>query len=644
MATISRRAFLRRTTIGAGALVLVSSGFEFNWALAAGPETFRLKIIHTNDHHARIESESVGITAAASRSFGGLARRKTLVDQLRAAAAAATPNAVPTLLLDAGDVFQGTLYFNIFRGLADLAIYRDLGYDAMTIGNHEFDNGPADLAKFIQGATAAAGTTITPTASQVNPTPQPITLGGTPFPVLSANITAQAGSPLDGLIQPRTIVSRTYNGITRRIGIFGLTTEDTVFTSSPGATVSFSNYIEAARAQVQALQNDAGGAVDIIIALTHVGYEADLELARQVSGIDVIVGGHTHTALRDPANNSTPLVTNPANSAQQRVDGPYPTAVTAPDGNSVLVVTAWEWGKWLGDIEVGFDAGGLLTSGTVARIVPVWAEIPPTSATNPAPRALLPGEGAEITPDTTVQNRITNEFKPAVTALGALKIGSSATILDGERPNVRNRETNLGSLIADAMLNRSKTLDSQVQIAITNGGGIRASIPAGDVTVGQVRTVLPFGNTIARVDLTGAQIKAALENGVGGVNLTTPANSAGRFPQVAGLRFSWNPAAPAGERVVGVEVAEGNTFVALDPAKTYRIVTNNFMLAGGDNYTVFTQGANKLDLALDLALVLQDYITAASVNAPLNATTSGRILRVVSMLNTILINAAVAAP
>jgi 5'-nucleotidase len=258
----------------------------------------------------------------------------------------------------------------------------------------------------------------------------------------------------------------------------------------------------------------------------------------------------------------------------------------------VIVIQAWEWGRWLGDVTLAFNAEG--------RVIDVQGP----------PLEVLPS----IEPDQGFENRIAVLREP-LDQLRSTPVGEAAVDLDGKRANVRTQETNLGSLIADAMLEKAQP--DGAQIAIMNGGGIRTSIPAGPITVGQVLEVLPFGNTLARVDLTGAQVKAALENGVSQV-----ATNAGRFPQIAGMRFSFDPAASADNRVTSIEVASVGGFTLIDPNATYRVVTNNFLLGGGDGYSVFAQGANQLDLGFILADVVQEYIAARS---PVNAATDGRI-------------------
>ncbi len=590
MNKLNRRSFLRNTLILGSGAVITAVGNRYHIALAAaGPVVYRMRILHTNDHHARIEPATVQVGtgtggAAINRNFGGVARRKTLIDQIRAT------TTDDLLLLDAGDIFQGTLYFNQFEGQADLFFYNALGYEAVTVGNHEFDRGQTALVNFVNGAN---------------------------FPMLSANLNVDpsaalaaslSGTPLTaaGKLGPRTIISKPSG---KKVGLFGLTPPDTGILSNAGPGVTFgADIIGIAQTQVDALK--AEGA-DIIVGLTHVGYSVDQVLAAGVRGINIIIGGHSHTPLLPVINSPTPLGVASA--------GAYPTIVKDPDGKDVVICTDWEWAKWLGDMTVGFDA-----TGTIAEITgvirPVWADGLGTPA-----RTLLPGEQVEIVPDATFVTKIETDYKPSITALQSMVIGSASVLLDGERANVRNRETNLGDLIAEVIL--ARTAPDGAVIAITNGGGIRASIAAGQVTVGNVLTVLPFGNTIALTTITGAQLQAAIENGLSQINFTTPSSSAGRFPQVAGVRFSYNPNAVPGSRLVSLDIKQSNgSFVAVNPAASYRVATNNFMLTGGDGYAVFAAGSNKIDTGYILADVLIDYFIRSS---PVSAGTDGRIVQTV---------------
>jgi 5'-nucleotidase len=174
----------------------------------------------------------------------------------------------------------------------------------------------------------------------------------------------------------------------------------------------------------------------------------------------------------------------------------------------------------------------------------------------------------------------------------------------------------MGNLVAEAILERTR--GQGVQIVFQNGGGLRASIPAGQVTMGQILAVLPFQNTLATFQLSGAGVLAALENGVSDVE-----SGAGRFPQVAGLKYAFDPAAPKGARVSDVMVREGDGWAPLDPAKIYTVASNNFLRAGGDGYRVFaTDALNAYDYGPDLADVLAEYLSA---HAPFTPFLDGRI-------------------
>ena len=501
-------------------------------AMAEGPIT--VTILHTNDTHAHLES----FEPFKQPLQGGVARRYTLIEQIRAEGG-------NVILLDAGDVFQGTLYFNQYQGQADLYFMNAMGYDAMCVGNHEFDSGPAVLAAFIDGAE---------------------------FPVISANIDVSAEPTLAGKIPAYTVL----DVAGEKIAVFGLTTEDTPILSSPGPNVIFKDPISSAEATVDELEAQG---INKIIALTHLGYSRDLDLAAAVEGIDVIVGGHSHTLLGD----------------MEGAEGPYPTVVTSPAGEPVLVVTAKCWGSYLGRLDVTFTAEGVVETYGGA---PIFID-----------------EGIPENPEMAAKLA---EYAAPIEELKATVIGQTAVDLDGEREHVRTMETNLGNLICDAMLWR--TAADNTVIAIQNGGGIRASIPAGDVSLGQVLEVLPFGNTIVNFDLTGAEIVEALENGVSMVEEVK-----GRFPQVGGLRYAFNPDLPAGSRIISVEVWDPaqKAYVPLDLKATYRVCTNNFLYGGGDGYEVFaTKAQNVNETGLLLSDVLVEYIKARS---PVSPAVEGRI-------------------
>lgn len=560
MAKMSRRSFIQHSLGSAGVLTLFAGGFKISVA-GAQATAHSVRFLHTNDHHAQIEPIS-------SSYHGGVSRRKTLIDAVRAEVAGKPAGQQDLLLLDAGDVFQGTLYFTKYQGLADLDFYKRMGYQAMAVGNHEFDAGQKALAAFVNAAA---------------PT----------FPVLSANLVVDAASDLakDLAAAGNSIKANTIFTLVsgKKVGVFGLTTPDTAVLSNVGAGVSFRDPVEVAKEQVTALQ---AAKVDYIIALTHLGYEVDKALAAATSGINVIIGGHSHTPL----------------APQPLAAGPYPTPVTNTAGKTTMVVTDWEWGRWLGDFVVSFDADGNVTelvAGSQRREV-ISDKLNPNAAAN-----------GIVTPDAEFEKLINDTYKPPIAEILTRPTGATANVvLNGERADVRTKETNLGDLVADAMLAKARATDSDTKpkVAITNGGGVRASIQTGDITYGEVLTVLPFGNTLARTDITGAQLIAALENGVGQVE-----TAQGRFPQIAGFRFSYIVSRAPGSRVQSVEIEINGKYVPLDLKATYRVITNNFMLTGGDGYATFAQGQNPLDIGFVLNDVVVEYfasktpITADSV-------------------------------
>ena len=505
--------------------------------LNAQESRFSLRILHTNDHHAHLEPVKFG-----DRLLGGIARRRTLVDQIRAES---KTNQEPLLLLDAGDIFQGTLYFNQYLGQADLDFYNALAYDASTIGNHEFDRGQQVLADFIAKAK---------------------------FPIISANLDIAPESPLYGKIRPWQILD--VKG--EKIGVFGLTTPDTAILASVGDGVKFTDPIAAARTSVSALKQQG---INKIVALTHIGFENDVVLAQKVHDIDIIIGAHSHTPVGNIPN----------------ANHPYPLVEKNGTKEPVLVVTDWEWGKYLGDLSVSFDRNGKLIA---------WAG---------KPHAL----DASIKPNQEFENKL-KAYAAPIEALRQKIIGKSLVALDGDRIKLRTSETSLGNLIADAIL--AKTKGDRVQVALINAGGIRNGLPLGNIAMGNVLEALPFGNTITRVELTGKQLKEALESGV-----SMAEKEEGRFPQVAGIRFVWDVKLPAGKRVTKIEVKDvSGDFQLLNPQGIYRVATNNFLASGGDGYRTFAEGKNLLETGYLLSDAIAEYI---STNSPLQPKIENRIVR-----------------
>ena len=340
---------------------------------------------------------------------------------------------------------------------------------------------------------------------------------------------------------------------------------DTVETSSPGPNVVFQDEIEALAADVAALEAEG---VDIIIALNHVGLNKDVAIAEALPGIDVVIGGHSHTLMTN-GDAETPA---------------YPMMV-----GDTPVAQAYAYTKYLGHLTVTFDDAGNVTAASGDPII-LDASITP----NEAFLARIAEMGAPI-----------EEMKTRVVA-------DAADVIVGDRTVCRAMECSMGSLIADAML--ARVADQGVEIAIQNGGGIRASIDGGPITMGEVLTVLPFQNTLSTFQVTGATMIAALENGVSQIE-----DGAGRFPQVAGMSFAFDAALPAGSRISDVMVAGA----PIDPEKLYSVVSNNYVRNGGDGYAMFKEAVNAYDYGPDLADVTAEYLAA---QGPFTPYTDGRIV------------------
>lgn len=444
-------------------------------ALADSTVTF----IHTNDLHAHVEPVKI-----KGEDLGGYARQATVIKRLRAAA-------VNPLVLNGGDTFQGTLYFNVYKGTADAAFMNAVGYQAMAVGNHEFDLGPQGLADF---------------ARLVD------------FPILAANLDVEAEPALKGLIKGSTVL--TTGGI--QIGIVGAVTPELPQISNTGELVKLKPLVESVQAEVDALKKQG---LDKIVLVSHCGYGLEKDVATKLRGVDMVVGGHSHTFLGD-----TKLP------GDFRSGGPYPTVVKGADGDTVLVVQSWEWGKVVGHIVVTFDDGGKVKS---------WSKDQPVAVT------------ADVPEDPLVKAMIAALRKP-IEELMTKEVGKAKSDIPRNGPGVQGV---LADMITDAMLEATAKQGSVV--ALMNSGGIRSALNAGTITYGDAISVQPFNNTLTIVDLSGAELVEALESGVLYVSKGTS------------FRVS-------NGKVVDLVVAGS----PVDFTKTYRCTFNSFVAKGGDGLDV----------------------------------------------------------
>ncbi len=499
-------------------------------ALSAGTASadFTMTILHTNDFHSRFEpiSGSDGPCSAedntAGECFGGWARMVTAIEDARAR------GGENLLLLDAGDWFQGTLFYSYYKGALTAEMMNGIGYDAMAVGNHEFDDGPPVLQTFAETVE---------------------------FPLLMSNADLTGEPALNELIDKSVILD--VGG--ERIGVIGLTPQDNAELASPGPNVVFTAPVDAVQAEVDRLTDEG---VNKIIVLSHSGLAVDREVAEGTTGVDLILGGHSHSLMGD----------------MEGAVAPYPLEV-----NGVPIAQAYAYGKYLGELTMTFDDAGEITEIGGAPI-------------------LLDASVAE---DEATVARIAEAAEP-LEEIRSRVVAQTDQPIGGDREVCRAQVCEMGVLIAEAMLDR--VADQGIDLAIQNGGGIRASIDAGEVTMGEVLTVLPFQNTLSTFRVTGETLVAALENGVSQVE-----EGAGRFPQVAGMSFAFDPAAPAGERVSDVQIGGE----PIDPAATYGVVSNNYVRNGGDGYAMFVDAADAYDFGPDLADVTAEYLAQQDSYQPM---------------------------
>lgn len=511
-----------------------------------------VSFLHLNDTHANLDN---------------VAKRVAVVKEKR-------EENPETIVVDAGDVFSGTLYFNEFKGQADVAFMNLMQVDVMTFGNHEFDLGASKeghraLVDFIKAAQ---------------------------FPFVSSNVDFSKDPIFKGLfntkIKKNAKDSQIYTGIVKevegeKIGFFGLTTEETATISNPGS-ITFQNYIKQAQKMVDEFEKMG---VNKVVAVTHIGFDDnaaidnDQQLAKHVDGIDVIIGGHSHTKLEQP------VVVE---------EGKEPT----------VIVQGYQYGDYVGSLDVSFDKNGVVSKYEGELIATKEYKDDPEAAALLEPYKKKIEELQQTEVGVTLEQPLENP-----------RTGGDLT-----KPSVRKNETVLGNLITDGMLAKAKQYDDKVVMAFQNGGGIRSGIDAGPVTVGEIISVLPFGNTLATMRLTGAEIKAAFEH-----SISAYPNENGGFLHVAGAKIVFDSKKPAGERIVSIQVQQGEGYTEIVDTEMYAVATNAFTAKGGDGYSMFAKAYNEgrvTDLGLSDWENFRDHLVSL---ATIPTKTEGRITDVTDM-------------
>lgn len=453
-------------------------------------KTYKLTILHTNDHHGHFYPNKDGEY--------GLAARATLIKELRDQI---KKDGGHVLLVDAGDVNTGTPQSDMLDAEPDFKGMKELEYDVMALGNHEFDNPLSTLMKQRQWAG---------------------------FPFISANIYYKNTSRR---VFPSHI-DKTVDDL--KVTIFGLTTEDTPIKSNPefSKNLRFVPVVEEAKKIVPFFRKNS----DVLIAVTHAGHykdenrgsnaPGDVAIARAVPGIDLIVGGHTQIPLFE-----------------------------ADRQNGTIIVQAQDWGKYVGRVDLEILDGKV--SLKEYKLIPVN----------------LKGSTVKIAQDTNMEQFL-KPFKEQGDAALSVEVGATEADLIGERNIVRFGETNLGNLVAESY--RAKF---NADFSITNSGGIRATIPAGKITLESIMTVLPFGNDVGTAEMTGAEIVKYFTVVVHTLAPKPGETSAGgAFPQLSGIEMTANREL---KTITDVKIAG----VAIDMNKTYKLAIPKFMGAdGGDGF------------------------------------------------------------
>lgn len=543
---------------------------------ANGDVHFWLTVLHNNDGESGLLPE----TEAGFGQVGGAALFASVVQELREGAverpfcsgngAVNGGSRAPgcgVVMVSSGDNFLAGPVFAVsrdrgvpfFDGLAlDL-----VGYDALAIGNHEFDFGPDVLADFIRSF----------------PETEP--------PFLSANLDVSAEPELqslasEGRIAPSVVVE--VRG--EQIGIVGATTDLLPVISSPrGVTVA-----PPAGAVQAAIDGLTGDGIDKIVLVSHLqSLNEDLELVPMLSGVDVAVAGGGDELLANPFNDLLPG------------DGPpldrYPVFATNADGDRVPVVTTVGDYRYVGELVVGFDRRGKVVSVPRRFVGPIRV-----------------AEADGFSPDPRVQSEVVEPVEAAVAGLKANVLADQTVVLEAEKPQLRTRESNAGDLVADALLWKAGQLHAdfgapEPDVAIQNGGGIRGNkeFPAGDFTEFDSFELLPFPNFVTVMEsVSPSQFREVLENAVSNVE-----NVDGRFAQISGFSMTWTRSNPAGSRVLEVTLDDGTDIVVggsvVTGAPDVDVATIDFLAAGGDGYD--WGGASFTKLGTTYQEALEDFVT-----------------------------------
>nr|XP_046228876.1 snake venom 5'-nucleotidase-like [Scatophagus argus] len=502
-----------------------------------------LVLLHTNDVHARVEEtneHSGKCKSSSSGCFAGVSRRATMIKRIRSSES-------NVLLLDAGDQFQGTVWFNYYKGAEAAHFMNKLGYDAMAFGNHEFDNGVEGLMK--------------PFLEQVK------------FPVLSCNIKPDQTVPpaFGSSYLPYKIVA--VGG--ERVGVVGFTSQETPALTQLGTQLKFEDEVEALQLQVNKLQTLG---VNKIIALGHSGLPVDQEIAQKVRGVDVVIGGHSNTFL---FTGSPPSSEVPA--------GPYPLMVKADDGRQVPVVQAYAFGKYLGYLKVTFDDAGNVVRSTGNPIL-LDSSIP---------------QDPEVLADVDEWKKSLANYSAQVVGRTLVFLNGTTEECRFRECNLGNLICD--AMVSNNIRFPDDTQWNQISASILNGGGIRTSVDErsgnGSITMEDVMSILPFGGTVDLMQLNGSTLREVFEH-----SAKRHGQGKGEFLQVSGFHVEFDVSKPPGSRVRSLLIlctkCRVPHYEPVENETVYTVVVPSFLAMGGDGYSMIKDEALKHNSGdLDISVV-----------------------------------------
>lgn len=464
----------------------------------------RISILHFNDLHGYVFAHR-----GSSGRVGGIARIQTLIHQIKQEN---RKQSIPTLVLFAGDLLQGAPISSVFHGKVSVLALNQLEINAATVGNHEFDFGQDNFNELIKLSK---------------------------FPWIVSNIRRiGAAAPI---LEP-TITLPLANGL--RIGIIGITTDEllqsTLAKNVNGLQVD--DPIVAIKNHIKTLDEKS----DMVIVLSHCGINCDRNLAKEIVGIDLIIGGHNEVV--------------------------FPQPVVA---NNIPIVQAGHYGEYLGRADILIEND--VTRIERYRIYPITEDI---------------AEDQQLKEQMTL-------YQEQIAGIGKQIIGNNKIALDGRRTSIRRKNSNLGNFTCDLVRQRFGS-----DIVLLNGGGFRASINQGDISIADVLAVFPFGNSLVNLNVSGSVIKRAIEHGL----KTDPLENPGSFLQISGIKFQIDNQQP-------LAITVNNK--PLDDHKIYSLTINDFMAQGGDGFTMFEKLADKHRTGYTLAdLVIAHIIKEKIIEIP----------------------------